>query len=327
MRDFFSGLITAARRTAQPYAYTVRAALGYIIAATCILLLFAVFRLTFFAPELVGALPARSASAIAVAALPDYIRAVLDHLSAAIVISIIAAALLLLVTTRNRREGDLTAVEPWNIHPALVDALAQTRNYWFRGRSGRFMRDTVLPELDDNARKEATQRKVHLLLPDPADNKTMKRYAEYRNSLAMSSRDRWTAARIRTEVLATILRAAELSANNHFLEVEVSVSSSFALYRSDMSDRRLIMTREEPKWPALMCSAGSVFYDSFLEEMRIAHSLGTRLNLSGLEFGIKIEESTVSVVLRELGLGIELAPEDIAAILKSMRAEKSSPYV
>jgi len=338
MDGVFGGLMKAARRTAQPYAFTLRAAVGYIIVAALLLLCLSLIRLTFLAPPtdagpqvpssvVASPAPQRSVLVVAEESLPDYARAIVDHLSAALLISIIAALLVIFITTKNQDDRHLKAIEPWNIHPALMDALAQTRTYWFRGRSGRFLRDTVLPELNDSARKEATQRDVRLSLPDPRDGKTMNRYADYRNSMAMSATDSWTADRIRNEVLATILCAAEIRANNQFMEIEISLSSSFALYRTDMSDRKLIMTREEPKWPALMCSAGSVFYDSFLEEMRIAHKLGTPLQLSALEFGRHVEIDQIPTILESIGLkGLSLTPQECAAIRSAME-KKSSPYV
>lgn len=36
-----------------------------------------------------------------------------------------------------------------------------------------------------------------------------------------------------------------------------------------MSDDRLIMTREDPKWPGIICSSKSKFYSSYLEEVRM----------------------------------------------------------
>ena len=336
MAELLDALVRSARRTAQPYEYTLRAALVFALFAVLMLIILSAVRVTALAEhhDVLAGLPAAEAAGTtknvtahphSTEAFTEYTRAVVDHLASDLVLSIVAAGLLLLVTTKTHRPDSLITLEPWNIHPALLSGLSATRTYWFRGRSGRFLRGTVLPILADNARKESTRREVFMLLPDPDRRATLEDYSDYRNSLSSTSKGEWTEGRVRTEILATILRAVELSANNTFLEVHIALGEGFALYRTDLSDRKLVMTREESKWPALMCRAGSVFYDSFLEELRIAFKMGQHLNVQGVAFGTQLEAANLRDVLKGLGLSDELSEEDCGLVLKAIR-DPSLPY-
>jgi hypothetical protein len=72
--------------------------------------------------------------------------------------------------------------------------------------------------------------------------------------------------------------------------------------------------------------SGSVFYDSFLEEMRIAHKLGKILDFSGLQFGLTIEKENISEVLQKLGLtSLMLDAEEVGLILSAMK-NPGTPY-
>jgi hypothetical protein len=189
-----------------------------------------------------------------------------------------AASLLLVALSSAEVEYEnLTTLSPWHIHPTLLETLPTTVNYWFRGRSGRFFRSSVLPALVDSSKRNASTRRVHLLLPDPGNLSMLERYITYRNSLRSEREEPWTLRRIQAEIYATILAVVEQTSLNSLFAAKIAVEQDYALFRIDMSDERIVMTREDPKWPGIMCLKRSRFYSSYQEEIRLGMSLGRKI--------------------------------------------------
>jgi hypothetical protein len=225
---------------------------------------------------------------------------VCDHLIATCIVVSIGSVLLAVLADPEMALEDISAMPAHHIHSSLLEPLSTTANYWFRGRSGRFFRQSVLPALVEAARRNASRRQVFLLLPDPDENAMLDGYARYRNSLHFGKQGEWTKQRVQAEVLATILTVAEKAANNSFFEAEISVAKDFALFRIDMSDTRMVMTREDPTWPAIACTHQSKFYSSFQEEIRQGMALGRPLDLSQFPKNQTVNETNFSDLLERL---------------------------
>lgn len=140
------------------------------------------------------------------ATLAAFAVSLIDNLSAAVIAAVIAALLLFFLFPKARLKEELAVLDSWNIGPVLKAPLERTNTYYFRGRSGRWLRSTVLPALFDAAGRESVTRSVHLLLPNPEDVGLLKSYADYRNSLSSGKTDVWTLDRIRNEIVATLRR-------------------------------------------------------------------------------------------------------------------------
>ncbi|KQM70604.1 hypothetical protein ASE72_14480 [Sphingomonas sp. Leaf20] len=251
-------------------------------------------------------------------------ESIVDNLAAGVVVAMVSSFLLWLISPKAHFEEDIAAIQPWNIHELLETPIADTKNYWFRGRSGRFMRSDVMPALDAAGRRDSVLRTLHMLLPDPTDTVMLADYAHYRGSLR-DAKGTWTAARIQNEILATILAAARLNNANHFFDVKLHLKSDFALFRLDMSDDRLIMTREDPKWPGIVCSSRSKFYASYHEEFRNEARRAKSLDLSLAVVPTPLEPANVDGLLIALSLLITLTNEDRAAIVEGVERPER-PY-
>lgn len=249
---------------------------------------------------------------------------ILDNLAAGLVVAMVSSWLLWLISPKAHFEEDIAAIQPWNINELLLKPLADTENYWFRGRSGRFIRSSVMPALDASGRQDSVLRTLHMLLPDPADNSMLSDYAHYRGSL-QSANKKWDASRIQNEILATIITAAKLANANHFFEAKVYLKSDFALFRLDMSDDRLIMTREDPKWPGIVCSRRSKFYASYHEEFRNEAGRARFVDLSLANVPTPLQAGDVDVILGALSLSITLTDEDRTAIVEGVE-KPGRPY-
>jgi len=251
-------------------------------------------------------------------------ESIVDNLAAGLVVAMVSSFLLWLISPKAHFEEDIAAIQPWNIHELLQAPIADTKTYWFRGRSGRFMRSEVMPALDAAGRRDSVLRTLHMLLPDPTETLMLADYAHYRGSL-QGAKGTWNAARIQNEILATIIAAARRTNANHFFDVKLHLNSDFALFRLDMSDDRLIMTREDPKWPGIVCSSRSKFYASYHEEFRNEAGRAKTLDLSLAVVPTPLQAANVDGLLAALSLLITLTDDDRAAIVEGVE-NPERPY-
>jgi hypothetical protein len=248
--------------------------------------------------------------------------AVLDNLlSAAIATTCITWALLKLLPERETSPGtvELRGREIREVLEAGV--LADGKYYYFRGRSGRFLRAFVLPKLAERARAKNVHVEVHLQILDPKDEGRCELYAEFRNKLGSTKpTDQWTRQRVRNESLATILSAFSFGKRAP-LKVTVSVSSAFSLFRLDLSAKAAVITREDPNEPALRCDAGSYLYNSFLEDFRLgeqqARQLETVNDVPALE---DLDGPSARSFFKKLSLDDGLKDEDVKTIVDLARS-------
>lgn len=255
-----------------------------------------------------------------------YWSGLVDKMSAAVVLALIAALMLAIVVPPISFAEDLSVVDAWNIGPKLREPLTKTREYWFRGRSGRWFRAQAIPTLAKAARDENAQRMVHMILPDPDDSRVLETYAKYRNSISSSANDRWTASRIRSEIFATLLAAGMAQSGTQYFRPEVSLLTEFSLFRTDLSDEGLVMTREDPRWPGWISGSGTKFYDSVKEDLRLAKERGRVINLSAAQWPPRnVTRNDVPALLTQLGFAAFLTPDECKAVADAMK-DKVGPY-
>ncbi|WNO53181.1 hypothetical protein [Stakelama saccharophila] len=318
--------------TVQPYRVLGRALVAFNGLLLIVFLALVSFRLWLDHPQCgdqlvkIGAkrVPMVQVSCLSERWLSSFGESIVDNLAAGLVVAMVSSLLLWLISPKAHFEEDIVAIQPWNIHELLQTPLADTKSYWFRGRSGRFMRSAVMPALDAAGRRESVLRTLHMLLPDPADTPMLADYAHYRGSL-QGAKGTWDASRIQNEILATIIAAARRVNANHFFEVALYLKSDFALFRLDMSDDRLVMTREDPKWPGIACSSRSKFYASYHEEFRNEASRAKSVDLSLASVPTPLEPEDVDGILAALSLSITLTDEDRTAIVKGVE-KPERPY-
>ena len=133
---------------------------------------------------------------------------VVDNLIATCIVAMIGSLSLSVLADPKTGLEDISALPAHQIHASLMEPLPTTTNYWYKGRSARFFRKTVLPTLVEAGARNSSRRHVYLLLPDPNNYAVLQQYATYRNSLHFE-KGQWTARRVQVEVIATILATAE----------------------------------------------------------------------------------------------------------------------
>lgn len=318
--------------TVQPYRVLGRALIAFNVLLVLVFLGLIAFRLWLDHPqcdEEVVTIGAKQVAVVRASCLADgwfssFGESIVDNLAAGLVVAMVSSLLLWLISPKALFEEDIAAVQPWNIHELLQTPLPETKSYWFRGRSGRFMRSAVMPALDAAGRRDSVLRTLHMLLPDPEDTTMLADYAHYRGSL-QGAQGTWNPARIQNEIIATIIAAARRANNNHFFDVAVHLKSDFALFRLDMSDEHLVMTREDPKWPGIVCSSRSKFYASYHEEFRNEASRAKPIDLSLANVPTPLKPADVDGILAALSLAITLTDDDRDAIVEGVE-KPERPY-
>lgn len=332
MASLGSHFLKILRRTTRPYEVQVRTVLGFNL---FLLLLFLIITAVRYAiaqecPDVLAHGITRNAFVQVAAACPakgwgaGFTVSILDNLAAALIVALLTSWLVWLMSPKSTLEESIQALDPWNIRPALLSPLSDTRRYHYRGRSGRFLRATVIPELFKAGKLAATRRELFLLLPDPTVTRMLDEYAHYRNSIK-SPDGHWDRSRIQAEIVATILFTAFYHNANQFFEAHVYLKSDFSLFRMDMSEQRLILTREDESWPGIICSAQSKFYASYEEEFHVEAKNGTLLTLGNVTLPVRYTDQDVNPALAALGIQLTVTPDQANEVVKAMRKPKV-PY-
>jgi hypothetical protein len=262
--------------------------------------------------------------------VPAYIASlqnIADNIAAAIVVSASIILLVAIATPTLLVKEDIAVLSPWLIRTTLGVPLATTREYWFRGRSGRYFRHEVLPALDRAGRKENASRQISAFLPNPCDEKTLEHYARYRNSLSDSHNTTFTSSSIKVEILATILSLIQYAKLNAFMQPRIVLCQGFTLFRTDLSDEYVVLTREEKSWPAFISSKGTKFFDSIKEEMRLELEWGATIEIpESVETPIRSADIVRNTVDKIDALnGINLSSEECEQIVSAI-ARPQDPY-
>jgi hypothetical protein len=151
-------------------------------------------------------------------------------------------------------------LRPADINAALKASVAQTNEYFFRGRTGRWFRAYVLPSVSRQAAQARSRRHLVAILPNPLNEKILQVYAAQRNAVARSREPRWSAELFQEEIVATISAIIESYSQNHYLEATIGLIDVLPVTRADMSSKAVIITTDNPTEPGLRIDGTSPFY-------------------------------------------------------------------
>ena len=262
--------------------------------------------------------------------LTTVVENTLDSLTVAVAASIALGALLYWLGAAGHAPAEMRVMEPREIAETLEAAIEGTSEWWYRGHTGRHLRSVTLPVLARRARGRNQTITVSLQVLDPSDDATCQYYAEYRRGLRTAAGDAdWTRERVRSELYATILSAYAWSAREPLLDFTIAVHRNVSVYRIDLSSRLAIITKEDPREPALRCDAGTFFHGSYREDLKMARQQGTELDRR-VRHGT-LEEATVESVrtlMKDISLSTPSLSEDLfvnSIIYLARRAE--NPYL
>ena len=163
---------------------------------------------------------------------------------------------------------ELRQVTSAEINGLLTGELSTTIGWWFRGGSGRWFRNEVLPALA----KRRDAQPVFIQILDPRDEYLCSRYSTYRSQQRDPADIRHNESdprAIQADLLACILSALVHAAHSR-IDEQIVLLRTYSPMRVDMGSSMLLATVASRTAPALMAKANSFFYKSLKDEFESA---------------------------------------------------------
>jgi hypothetical protein len=172
-------------------------------------------------------------------------------------------------TLRLQNMGPVAELASSEIRMKLNAMTPEAAGWYFKGGSGRWQRESVLPILSGKSTREVPYR---MLVLDPRDPDLCGRYARYRAKQRPENQRRageGNPETVRDDLLACIYAAGWYKHRTR-IQAQVFLTETYSPFRYDVSDKELVITVANADSPALYASAGSWFYDYVIDEMEQA---------------------------------------------------------
>jgi hypothetical protein len=258
--------------------------------------------------------------------LPSIVGSLLDSfLGASLAALGVSLLVLWLFPSGTDNKDEATIIPPREIGSELVDSASKATDWGYRGHTGRYLRTTVLPILEQAANKHGRYVDISVELLDPENDEAIEFFVNYRRQVNPDKVDYWTSQRAKIEILATVAALALASQRSPRLSCSVFLGSSVSPFTVDMSSSVAIVTRESSSMSALKYPIGSSFFDSVREDLHLSRRQARELpRLPAGSYGLDTG-GAVSTVLDELDLGREVSLGMIASIVDVID-KPVSPY-
>jgi hypothetical protein len=213
------------------------------------------------------------------------------------------------------------------------EARRRTDRWMFKGGTGTYTRAMTLPLCAENARRERRSLQVQLEILDPTNVALCERYARYRMSRSPGpdgTGEPWTTDRTQKESFATVLAASWYQQEfQQLLDIKVGLTSTMSIFRFDLSESRIIITQDDPRFPAMIISSTSSLYESYATELRLslAQAKHVPLESANVQFGEQPGAAQAREFFASVGvpLSADYSDADIGQIVeKAIRAK--NPY-
>jgi hypothetical protein len=133
---------------------------------------------------------------------------------------------------------------------------------------------------------------------------------------------------VQEEVLATAITALRFQFSEPLLRIRVFLVDHFSAFRLDISDAFVFATKEERDASALRADAGTYFYDSYKDDVRLTERQSRELVCCGkLVFNSTVDEPKVREALKcaDLFDDAKLSTLNVQSLLKGINSP-SDPY-
>ncbi|NJN09603.1 MAG: hypothetical protein HC836_38250 [Richelia sp. RM2_1_2] len=250
----------------------------------------------------------------------------LDNLIASGIVTVAIAGIIFYLNPPIIKQSAISLLEPLQISNVLKEARQEASFYWYSGGTGKFTRVVTIPELAKLARAKNQTIELVIQILDPLDTNLCKLYADYRNGVrSADSKSVWTSKQVQIESYTTIATAYAYHSIQPLLKITVGLKQQSSLFRTDLSSVCAIITKEDPKEPALICQSGSLFYQSFLEDLRLSLKQATLLPQVDCPRFEELRAEKIAQLFKKLGiLDQNLTEADLAQIVYKVLSCESS---
>lgn len=253
-------------------------------------------------------------------------NAILDAIFSTGVSTVVIASLAFWLTPRIVKKSQIDIIDPKEIKTYLERA-RDTDEYWFSGGTGRFTRSTTIPKLAADARFSNFSKKIVLIMINPDNEGVCSNYVKYRNRIRSGVKTNWNHKKLKKEILATIVSGYSWKREQPLLELTIGLIDHYSMFRFDLSTELVVITKEDPTEPALMCEKETFFFKSYLEDLRLSLSQSNILDedVEGIPFK-ELNVETISSFLTSLGLDTSKLKEDDFNDIKELVLKGENPY-
>lgn len=229
---------------------------------------------------------------------------IIDNLVVSLFISVFIGAFIFWITPKIVKRSEMEVVDPNQINPLLKLAANSTKFWIYKGACGRYTRATTLPMLAEAARLEGIGRDITIYLLNPRNEELCEEYATYRQSLKSGNKKgAWTQQIVQEEILATAIYALTYHISQPLLKVRVFFLNNFSVFRLDVSDKYVVITKEDKDASALRADVGTYFYDSYKDDIRLIERQATEfLFPRKVDIAMLSQEAYLRKVLRTTNL-------------------------
>ena len=210
----------------------------------------------------------------------------------------------------SKPEDKMEIIDASEITQKLKELSVGTNTWFFSGGAGRYTRAITLPILAENA-KEDGNKSIELQVIDPNNEFLCGKYAEFRGAQKEAKgQDFWTIENVRCQIISTIVMACYWGKKQTSLKVSIFLRNHFTIFRVDLADNGVMITRENAKANALFFPKGTQHYKSFRVNYLELSKQYEEINLANMvelpQMPDKINVTTVLQIIEKLHIFAEL---------------------
>ncbi|WP_141715730.1 hypothetical protein [Burkholderia ubonensis] len=250
-----------------------------------------------------------------------------EDLSAGLIVSVAIAFFMWWIAPPKTENPGISLIPAEDLKKVFSGALKKSSRWMFSGGCGRYFRTAVLDAMVGRTRADSFAVKVEAVILNPENHKLCEHHAKFRAATRRGqSEGGWTAAKVKQELLATLIIAKKKKYENQLIDLDIYVSDYFSGFRVDIAQDCAIETREDSTAPALKCDGGLYYYKALENEFHLTKAQGRLISGGEAECGAANDEPSIRAALNAMGLGgISVDAQDIAAISGLIKDPKN-PY-
>lgn len=226
-------------------------------------------------------------------------------------------------------EKKFEIIEPFKIGETLSKERNESSKWHFNGGMGRYTREVTLPQLSKISSNSNRHISINMSIIDPLNDELCEKYSKFRRSLKSSKTNKstWSAIYVKQEVMATIIVVKVLQFNNPLLLIKLFLKNNYSTMRLDFGSKVGVITKEDPKEPAIVCKENSFLFRTYTEELLQTEKEHNEL-AKRLEKNYELDEintEDIKEIISFIFSGLELQASDYTCILKIIK-DGSSQY-
>lgn len=256
---------------------------------------------------------------------------ILETTFATILVTAGLSIFVLWIAPKKKKDSNMQVLEPREIRTYHKQSRISTKVWLYSGGSGRYTRDVTLPSLADICNDEQKNIKVYIQILNPDNTKICQSYAKYRNSLKGIGQT-ISVSNVQCDLLATIVAGYFWEQQQSNLNVEIYLKNHFSLFRTELSDDMVIITKENPFDLAILHNKESCFYKSHHTDLLNGFDQSKKLDMrkrltsEGTTKTIaNITTKDIKKLLTSLKIASDISELELECILEFVQ-NKTSPY-